>query len=61
MNFSQALELLKQGKRITRPCYSFFLEFSDDEIWICGGDFDGKPFHSMSSDILADDWVEVVE
>jgi len=71
MNFSQALELLKQGKRISRAGWNgagqyLELQVPDENskmkrpyIYISPVDDNLVPWVESQSDLLADDWVEI--
>ena len=71
MNFSQALELLKQGKRISRAGWNgagqyLELQVPDENskmkrpyIYISPVDDNLVPWVASQSDLLADDWVEI--
>jgi hypothetical protein len=62
MVFGVALELLKQGVKMTRLSWlnDSYLELHQDRLrWSCGGDC--FYWHSTDEDILAKDWVLVAE
>lgn len=62
MDFSEALQLMKQGKRVRRECWidDTFIRIADDDRFRDEEDFDFIKQQGITEDILANDW-EVYE
>lgn len=64
MNFSKALELLKQGKKVRKRCWAnsqkLYLDLENHEFWVATGTITGT-IGIRYDDMLADDWEEYKE
>ena len=61
MNFSKALELLKQGKKVRKRCWAnsekLYVYLENNEFWLATGKIAGT-IGIHYDDMLADDWEE---